>query len=198
MMSVVNGRAKLSFGLGFFEILIWVFAVSRVIQNLNNPAYAISYALGFALGNWIGVKLEQKIAFGEQVVRIFSSRGMDVAASLRHAGFVLTEFQGSGRDSFVTLLFVSGPPPRGLAGPPLRRGCRPQVFLSRRRHPHGRPPARRKAGPDRLAVDCEEGVDAGHEGPKARVTVRRSEHAAVELSAAPRRKEVPAYPVPAC
>ncbi len=109
MMSVVNGRAKLSFGLGFFEILIWIFAVSRVIQNLSNPAYAVSYALGFALGNLIGIKLEQKIAFGEQVVRIFSSRGEEVASALRHAGFALTEFQGSGRDGFVTLLFVQTP-----------------------------------------------------------------------------------------
>lgn len=108
-ISVVNGRAKLAFGIGFFEILIWVFAVSRVIQNLTNPAYAVSYALGFALGNLTGIMLERRIAFGEQVVRIFSSRGPEVAASLRHAGFYLTEFQGSGRDGFVTLLFIQTP-----------------------------------------------------------------------------------------
>ena len=108
-MSVVNGRGKLAFVLGFFEILIWVFAVSRVIEHLDIPAYAVSYALGFALGNFIGVKIEQRIAFGEQVVRIFSSRGDEVAKSLRHAGFILTEFQGSGRDGFVTLLFVQVP-----------------------------------------------------------------------------------------
>src|SRR5262245_54738025 len=91
-ISVVNGRAKLASVVGFFEILIWVFAVSRVIENLSDPAFAISYALGFALGNLIGIKIEQRIAFGEQVVRIFSTKGDKVAASLRHAGFIVTEF----------------------------------------------------------------------------------------------------------
>lgn len=108
-ISVVNGRAKLASVVGFLEILIWIFAVSRVMENLSDPAYAISYAIGFALGNLIGIKIEQRIAFGEQVVRIFSSRGDEVAKSLRHAGFILTEFQGSGRDGFVTLLFVQVP-----------------------------------------------------------------------------------------
>ncbi|HKQ49049.1 MAG TPA: DUF5698 domain-containing protein [Phycisphaerae bacterium] len=108
-ISVVNGRATLASIVGFFEILIWIFAVSRVIQNLSDPAYAVSYAIGFALGNLIGIKIDQRIAFGEQVVRIFSSKGEGVAASLRHAGFTLTEFQGSGRDGFVTLLFVQVP-----------------------------------------------------------------------------------------
>jgi uncharacterized protein YebE (UPF0316 family) len=108
-ISVVNGRGKLAFGLGFFEILIWVFVVSKVIQHLDNPAYAVSYAFGFAIGNFCGIKLEQRIGFGEQVVRIFSSKGDEVAKSLRHAGYFVTEFQGSGRDGFVTLLFIQTP-----------------------------------------------------------------------------------------
>ena len=45
---IVQGRKAVSWGLGFVEILIWIFAVSKVIGNLDQPILAISYAFGFA------------------------------------------------------------------------------------------------------------------------------------------------------
>ena len=47
-INVVQGRRTLALVLGFFEVLIWVFVVSRVINEIRQPAYALAYALGFA------------------------------------------------------------------------------------------------------------------------------------------------------
>ncbi len=102
---VVRGHRMGAFVLGFCEVLVWVVVVSRVITNLNQPAYAVSYALGFALGNYAGMTLERWLAYGKQAVRIFTRRP-EIAAALRGAGFAVTEFEGLGRDGIVHLLYV--------------------------------------------------------------------------------------------
>jgi len=55
---------------GFFEVLIWIIAITQIIKNLNNPLYYIAYAGGFATGNFIGMVLEEKIALGTVLLRI--------------------------------------------------------------------------------------------------------------------------------
>jgi uncharacterized protein YebE (UPF0316 family) len=109
MAAVIQGRRGAAFLLGFVEILIWVVAVSQVVANLQHPMYAVSYAAGFALGNFLGVTIEQHIAVGEQVLRIFSHRADMLAAALRERGFWVTKFDGEGRDGPVGLLFIALP-----------------------------------------------------------------------------------------
>lgn len=106
---VVTGRRWLAWGLGFFEVLIWVTVVSRVIDNLNQPAYAVSYALGFATGNYVGMAIESWLALGQQVVRVFTRQGDYVAEQLRQAGYRVTRFDGRGRDGPVALLYTEIP-----------------------------------------------------------------------------------------
>lgn len=104
---MVQGRKVAVFFLGFVEILIWIVAVSKVIQNLGDePLYAVFYALGFATGNYVGLLVDQKLAYGEQVIRIFAREGKAIAAKLREEGFIVTLFQGTGRDSPIDMLFV--------------------------------------------------------------------------------------------
>ncbi|MCO6439415.1 MAG: DUF2179 domain-containing protein [Phycisphaerae bacterium] len=105
-ISVVQGRAFLAWMLGFFEVLIWVLAASKVLNNLESPFYIVAYAFGFACGNYIGVKLEGYVAFGRQVVRVFSHRGAELAALLRDRGHLVTTFEGQGREGHVSLLFI--------------------------------------------------------------------------------------------
>jgi len=104
---VVQGRRTLAFVLGFFELLIWVSIVSRVILHLHEqPVYAVAYALGFALGNYVGMTIENHLALGRQVVRVITRQGPELAAALRQSGLVVTQFDGYGRDGPVEELFV--------------------------------------------------------------------------------------------
>jgi uncharacterized protein YebE (UPF0316 family) len=103
---VVQGRRQLAPILGFFEVLIWVFGVGQVMLNLSHPACAVSFALGFALGNYVGMTIERRLAMGEQVVRVFSHQGNALAAQLRADGFRVTEIEGRGRDGPIQLLFI--------------------------------------------------------------------------------------------
>ncbi|HVP10603.1 MAG TPA: DUF2179 domain-containing protein [Phycisphaerae bacterium] len=103
---VVNGRRGIAWVLAIFEILIWLAVVSKVINSLNTPAYAIAYAIGYATGNFVGITIEKYLAFGEQVVRVFTRKGAELSAQLRDAGFGVTQLVGQGRDGPVDLLFV--------------------------------------------------------------------------------------------
>lgn len=103
---IIRGKRAISFGIAFVENLIWVFAVSKVLQDLSEPITALAFALGFATGTFVGITLEGKLLIGEQVVKVFTSLGEEVANHLRASGFRLTEFMGKGRDGEVSLLFV--------------------------------------------------------------------------------------------
>jgi uncharacterized protein YebE (UPF0316 family) len=105
-VAVMRGQRLFSWVLGFFEILIWVFAVSQVINNLGHPAYAIAYALGFATGNYVGLTIERWLALGRQVVEAFTRLGPQLAAALRARGVRVTQFVGEGRDGAVYLLYI--------------------------------------------------------------------------------------------
>jgi uncharacterized protein YebE (UPF0316 family) len=106
-VAVIHGRRSGAFLLGFLEVLVWVLVVSGVIATVQQNAwYAIPYALGFALGNFLGITLEQRFAFGRQVVRVFTRHGSEVAASLREEGVRVTEFEGRGKDGPISMLFL--------------------------------------------------------------------------------------------
>ena len=103
----IQGRRTVALTVGVFELLIWVFVVSHVIQDLRSePIYGVAYALGFALGTFVGMTIEQKLALGRQVVRIMTRQGGEMAQALRAGGLVVTQFDGYGRDGPVQELFI--------------------------------------------------------------------------------------------
>lgn len=106
-VSVIYGRRYMAWFLGFFEVLVWVLVVGRVIPLAQEqPVYAVFYAAGFATGNFIGITIERSIAFGDQVVRVFTRLGPMMADALRAEEWGVTEFDGRGRDGPVMQLFI--------------------------------------------------------------------------------------------
>lgn len=108
-VSIIQGRRGTAWVLGFVEILIWIIAVSKVIHNLAEPAYAVAYAFGFATGNFVGISIERWLAFGQQVVQVFTREGKRISAQLRQEGFVVTSFDGEGRDGPIQMLYIEIP-----------------------------------------------------------------------------------------
>lgn len=110
MLLIVRGRRNLVPVIGFFEILIWVVAVGTVVQHLNSPLHVMGYAAGFAIGNYLGLLLEERMALGLATVRtMVKSGGPALAAELRLEGFGVTEMEGRGRDGVVDVLYSVTP-----------------------------------------------------------------------------------------
>lgn len=105
MLLIVRGHRVLAPFIGFFEVLIWLFAAGSAIQYLDSPLHAMGYAGGFAAGNVVGLWIEEKLALGLARVQAFSLHsGVELAAELREHGFGVTEFLGQGREGRVELI----------------------------------------------------------------------------------------------
>lgn len=72
LMFVVNNARKAAAILGFFEALITIMALSRIMQDANNMLAFVMYAAGFATGTYVGMWIEEKMAYGSVLVRIIS------------------------------------------------------------------------------------------------------------------------------
>lgn len=81
---VFRGQRVIAATIGFFEVLIWMVAVSSVIANLDRWFLIVAYAAGFATGNFIGMVVESRIAFGAELVRTVSTMASGGLAQALH------------------------------------------------------------------------------------------------------------------
>jgi uncharacterized protein YebE (UPF0316 family) len=93
--------------LGFLEVLIWLIAITQVMQNLSNIASYLAWAFGFAAGNFLGLRIEQKLALGQMVVRVITVEAADnLIERLAGRGYRLTCVDARGTRGKVNLLFM--------------------------------------------------------------------------------------------
>jgi uncharacterized protein YebE (UPF0316 family) len=78
---VMNGDKLISTLLGFFESLIWLLAIGQIFQHLNNWVSYVAYPGGFAMGIYVGMLIEEKLALGKVVVRVISSENLSCILS---------------------------------------------------------------------------------------------------------------------
>ena len=105
---IVQGKTWISFCLGFFEVFIWLSVISTVVPLIKDrPGLIFFYALGFATGNFAGIKLERWMAAGNMILRaITMHKGRQMADIIRHEGFEVTVFTGEGMTGPVMQLFI--------------------------------------------------------------------------------------------
>jgi uncharacterized protein YebE (UPF0316 family) len=107
VMYMVRGDRRKAVPLAFFESLIWVFAISRIMKEVDNTANMVAFAAGFAAGTMVGMTLERWIASGFVIVRVISDVGKEkLAGEMRGAGFGVTVLTGEGREGEQEILFV--------------------------------------------------------------------------------------------
>lgn len=104
---MVRGDRAKAVPLAFFESLVWVFAISRIMKEVDNTANMLAFAAGFAAGTLVGMTLERWIASGFVLVRVISDVGKEkLAGEVRAAGFGVTVVSGEGREGEQEILFI--------------------------------------------------------------------------------------------
>ncbi len=104
---ISKGFRKIVPILGFFEVLIWIVVVAQVMQNLSNWVCYIAYAGGFAAGTYVGLRIEEKLALGLQVVRIITSKNSDILINqLRADNYGVTVVDAEGGSGAVKMIFT--------------------------------------------------------------------------------------------
>ena len=108
-IAVVRGHRALAMALGVGEVGVWLLAVSGVLTDLT-LLKAVSYCVGFSLGNACGIWLEEKLAIGHQVLTFLSDgRTHDVAFALRLANFMVTQVPARGGHGRVAMCLAVVP-----------------------------------------------------------------------------------------
>ncbi|HEX9778002.1 MAG TPA: DUF2179 domain-containing protein [Geopsychrobacteraceae bacterium] len=104
---LTRGMKYLAALLGFAESLIWIIAISQVMNNVNNWMAYLAFAGGFSSGNVVGIWLEEKIALGTLIVRIITQHEAEALVdALRAAGFGVTNVDGQGESGRVMVIFT--------------------------------------------------------------------------------------------
>jgi len=103
---LIRGHKMLVVFLGFIESLVWLVAVAQIIQNITNPLYYVTFAAGFAAGNYVGLYIEEKLAIGNSIIRIITHReANELVEKLYDAGFGVTHVDARGRTSEVKVIY---------------------------------------------------------------------------------------------
>ncbi|MBN1969590.1 MAG: DUF2179 domain-containing protein [Candidatus Delongbacteria bacterium] len=107
VMFISKGMKVLAPILGFIEVIVWLVAIKQIMENLSNPACYLAYGAGFAMGNYLGIKLEEKLSIGYVLLRVIlrfdHSLLMDF---LNNNKYGCTIINGEGNREKVNILFT--------------------------------------------------------------------------------------------
>lgn len=93
--------------IGFFEVLIWLVAMGQIMQNLSNPATYLAFAAGFATGNYVGLRIAEKLSLGIVTVRVITNKPADgLLAALIANNYSVTSLDAEGARGRVKVLFT--------------------------------------------------------------------------------------------
>lgn len=111
IVMITKGERKIGAIIAFFEVTLWLVIVTTVLNDLtSDPLKAVFYALGFAIGNYMGSLLEEKIGLGLSQVQIIvnADNGFELASALRAEGYAVTLVLGEGKifERYILFMYV--------------------------------------------------------------------------------------------
>ncbi len=104
---ISRGKQNLAPLLGFVEVFIWISVVSQIVSSAHNVLAYLAYAAGFAVGNYVGMRIEGKVAIGTLVVRVTLAKdGLPLVECLRKEGYGVTYVDGHGATGPVMIIYT--------------------------------------------------------------------------------------------
>lgn len=108
VIMISKGYRKYAPFVGFFQVLIWIITITRIMENLDNWITYVAYAAGFGMGTFVGMWIEGRIAMGTELLRVITRQPADdLIQALRNQGFIVTSVNGQGREGEVGILFLA-------------------------------------------------------------------------------------------
>lgn len=102
-----KGYKHLAPFLGFFEVIIWLITVGQIMQHLDNALCYVAYGGGFAMGNFIGMTIEERLSIGNVMIRIIPRQNSEeLIKVLRKSNYGVTSVQAEGSQGRVDIIFT--------------------------------------------------------------------------------------------
>jgi uncharacterized protein YebE (UPF0316 family) len=104
---VLGGRRLTATLLGFFESFIWLMAIRQIFEHMDNWICYVAYPAGFASGIFVGMIIEERIAYGKVIVRIITRKDVaQLIAFLNKYQHRYTHVNAEGPDGHENLVFT--------------------------------------------------------------------------------------------
>jgi len=106
---VSKGQKVKAAMIAFIECIIWVLVVSTVLVDItSDPVKVVIYCAAFAIGNYIGVSLENRLAMGLSSIQVITDleEGNELAQLLRDNNFGVTVMKGEGKEKEKEVLIL--------------------------------------------------------------------------------------------
>jgi uncharacterized protein YebE (UPF0316 family) len=131
IIMIARSRRAIAALLGFFEVIIWLIAVSQVLSHLNHIISYIAYGAGFAAGNFIGISIENRLALGMQAIQIITDENLKALSMLlRQEGFGVTNLAAKGQKGQMDFIHIVTSRKRTNEVLALAKEFDPQAFIS--------------------------------------------------------------------
>lgn len=104
--------------LAVVEELVYVIALAIALQNINSPVNVAAYTIGFGIGIYLGILIEDRIALGyvnfQVTVEIDNDspnyqRNKQLPEDIRNQGYGVTETWGYGRNGSRLIMSILAP-----------------------------------------------------------------------------------------
>jgi uncharacterized protein YebE (UPF0316 family) len=104
---VLGGRRFVATLLGFFESFIWLMAIRQIFEHMDNWMSYVAYPAGFASGIFVGMIIEERIAYGKVIVRIITRKDVkELIKFLHNREMRYTHVNAEGPDGHENLVFT--------------------------------------------------------------------------------------------
>lgn len=128
---VGRGMKFLAPVIGFVEVLIWLTAITQIFKNLSNPVCYVAYAGGFAMGNLVGILIEEKMAIGTVVIRTITQKNAELLIRcLKENRYGVTHVDAEGAMGQVKIIFTIAKRKDIDSVLKIIRGCNPLAFYT--------------------------------------------------------------------
>jgi uncharacterized protein YebE (UPF0316 family) len=107
LIFITRGFRRLASVLGFFDILIYLFAITQIMRNLDDFTNYIAYGAGYATGTYVGMWLDEKISLGTVLIRVVTNKdASDLISRLKRENYGITTENAMGALGSVQIILT--------------------------------------------------------------------------------------------
>ncbi|NHM30680.1 DUF2179 domain-containing protein [Neobacillus terrae] len=93
---MVKGQRNVTVLVGMLEIFVYIIGLSMVLKNLNSPMGVFIYCSTYAIGIFMGMTIEKRLALGNVVLQVITINESELSNKLREESFGVTTWKGQG------------------------------------------------------------------------------------------------------
>ena len=128
---VSRGMKYMAPMVGFVEVLVWLLAMGQVMRNLTNPVCYLAYAGGFAMGNYIGIVIAERLSLGLVLIRVITRMdATNLVEFFKNANYGVTSIDAQGKTGQVKIVFTIVPRKELARVVEIIKQFNPQAFYS--------------------------------------------------------------------